>query len=104
LSMAALAKRGMSNPVADYDECVRATVNRILFAVEETAKQIGVPCRTHYVKDKDPAEGIVETAREKGCDLIVMSSRGRRGLSRVLIGSQASKVVTLSQVPVLVCR
>ncbi len=104
LSMSALAERGMSNPVADYDESVRATVKRILAAVEETAMKIGVPCRTHFVKDKDPAEGIVDTARENGCDLIVMSSHGRRGLSRVLLGSQAGKVVTLSQVPVLVCR
>jgi nucleotide-binding universal stress UspA family protein len=56
------------------------------------------------VKDKYPADGIVETARENGCDLIVMSSHGRRGIRGVLMGSQATKVVSLSDGPVLICR
>jgi nucleotide-binding universal stress UspA family protein len=103
-SMAALAERGMPNPVADYDECVAAAANRILWGVSETAKKIGLSCTTLHVKDRHPAEGIIETAKEKGCDLIVMASHGRRGISKVLLGSQAMKVVTLSPVPVLVCR
>ena len=53
---------------------------------------------------RQPAEGIIDTAQAEGCDLIVMASHGRSGLARVLLGSQASKVVTLSPVPVLVCR
>jgi len=56
------------------------------------------------VKDRHPAEGIIETAQAQMCDLIVMASHGRRGLARLLIGSQANRVVTLSPVPVLVCR
>jgi nucleotide-binding universal stress UspA family protein len=103
-SMAALAERGMSNPVADYDERVAAAANRILWSVGETAKKIGVSCATLHVKDRHPAEGIVEAARERGCDLILMASHGRRGISKALLGSQATKVVTLSPVPVLVCR
>ena len=51
-----------------------------------------------------PAEGIVATAKDKGCDLIVMASHGRRGLSRVLLGSQAVSVLTHSTIPVLICR
>jgi nucleotide-binding universal stress UspA family protein len=104
LSMAALAERGMRNPVADYDEAVASAANRILWGVSETAKKIGVSCATLHVKDRQPAEGIIETAKQRGCDLIVMASHGRRGISRVLLGSQATKVVTLSPVPVLVCR
>jgi nucleotide-binding universal stress UspA family protein len=50
------------------------------------------------------AEAIIGTANEKQCDLIVMSSHGRRGLARVLLGSQATRVLTLSSVPVLICR
>jgi nucleotide-binding universal stress UspA family protein len=46
----------------------------------------------------------VEAAREKKCDLIVMGSHGRRGFNRLLLGSQASEVLTLSTVPVLVVR
>lgn len=104
LSMAALAERGMPNPVADYDEAVAAAANRILWGVGETAKKIGMPCTTVHVKDRHPAEGIIETAKERGCDLIVMASHGRRGISKMLLGSQATKVATLSSVPVLVCR
>jgi nucleotide-binding universal stress UspA family protein len=103
-SMAALADRGMPNPVADYDECMAAAANRILWGVSETAKRIGVSCATLHVKDRHPAEGIIAAARERGCDLIVVASHGRRGISRVLLGSQAMKVVSLSPVPVLVCR
>ncbi|HXF53214.1 MAG TPA: universal stress protein, partial [Hyphomicrobiaceae bacterium] len=51
-----------------------------------------------------PAEGIIEAAKSTGCDLIVMSSHGRRGLSKLLLGSQATEVLTSSTVPVLICR
>lgn len=104
LSMAALAERGLPNPVADYEERMAAAGNRILWAVSEAAKQQKQPCATLYVKDRYPADGILETAKSRACDLIVMASHGRRGLSKLLLGSQASKVVTLSPVPVLVCR
>jgi nucleotide-binding universal stress UspA family protein len=104
LSMAALAERGRRDPVADYDEGVAAAAKRILAAASETAKRIGIACATLHVKDKHPAEGIVETAKAKGCDLIVMASHGRRGISKLLLGSQAAKVVTLSPVAVLVSR
>ncbi len=103
-SMAALAERGMPNPVADYDERVAGAANRILWGVSERAKKIGVSCTTMHARDKQPAEGIIEAAKERGCDLIVMASHGRRGISKALLGSQTTKVVTLSLVPVLVCR
>jgi len=57
-----------------------------------------------HIKDQTPAEGIIAAASEKGCDLIVMASHGRRGVTRLLLGSQAQKVVALSNVAVLVCR
>ena len=68
------------------------------------AAEIGVSCETLHVKDRRPAEGIIETAKAKDCDLIVMGSHGRRGISRLVLGSQASEVVSHSTVPVLVCR
>ncbi len=103
-SMAALAERNLPNPVADYEEGVGATANRILAAASAAAKKAGVACTTVHVKDRHPAEGILETAKERGCDLIVMASHGRRGISRMLLGSQAAKVVVSSPVPVLVYR
>ncbi|HRN83730.1 MAG TPA: universal stress protein [Hyphomicrobium sp.] len=94
----------MAFPVKDYDESVTANANRVLSAVETEAKALGVSCDTLHVKDQFPAEGIIETAEKLGCDLIVMSSHGRRGLMRFLLGSQAIKVLTHSATPVLICR
>ena len=51
-----------------------------------------------------PAEAIIKTAKAKGCDLIVMASHGRRGLTELMLGSQARRVVTLGTQPVLICR
>ena len=68
------------------------------------ARASGVACDTVHVKDRHPAEGIVETAKTRGADLVVMASHGRRGLSKLLLGSQATEVVSLSPVPVLICR
>lgn len=94
----------MAFPIKDYDESVVANANRILSAVEAEATSLGVECSTLHVKDQFPAEGIIETADKLGCDLIVMSSHGRRGLMRFLLGSQANKVLTHSTTPVLICR
>jgi nucleotide-binding universal stress UspA family protein len=104
LSMAAQAERNIANPVAGYEESIAAEAKRVLEGVKEAAKQVGVICTTLHVKDSQPAAGIIVAAKEGGCDLIVMASHGRRGISRALLGSQATKVVTLSSVPVLVCR
>jgi len=87
-----------------YEEVAAESAANILSSVSEVATKLGVPCATMHVKEQTPAEGILETAREKGCDLIVMASHGRRGVARLLLGSQAQKVATLSPVPVLICR
>lgn len=104
LAMAAIAEGQMRNPIPDYEGRMAAAANRILGSVAEKAKKLDVPCATVHVKDRHPAEGIIETVQAQTCDVIVMASHGRRGLARLLIGSQANKVVTLSPVPVLVCR
>ena len=64
---------------------------------------IGVALARH-IGDQQPTEGILQAAKEAGCDMIVMSTHGRRGLDRFLLGSQAQKVMTYSTVPVLICR
>lgn len=93
-----------SYPVTEYDKAAAAGAQTILGSAVEIARKAGISCETLHVKDHFPAEGIIETANRLGCDLIVMSSHGRRGISRMLLGSQANKVVTLSEVPVLICR
>jgi nucleotide-binding universal stress UspA family protein len=70
----------------------------------ELARKADIHCATVHAKDQFPAEGILETANKNHCDLIVMASHGRRGLGRLLLGSQAVRVLTHSTVPVLICR
>jgi nucleotide-binding universal stress UspA family protein len=87
-----------------YEAAAAEGAAKILALVAEAAAQLGVICRTVHVKDKAPAEGIVATIAAEGCDLVAIASHGRRGVSRLLLGSQAQKVVALSPVSVLVCR
>lgn len=94
----------MAFPIKEYEDSVAANAGQILSGVEEEAKALGVACTIQHVQDQFPAEGIVGTAEQNGCDLIVMASHGRRGLMRFLLGSQAIKVLTQSAIPVLVCR
>jgi nucleotide-binding universal stress UspA family protein len=91
-------------PIEEYEQSAAESAGKILSAVTGAATKQGVACTTVHVKDKYPAEGIIDTAKSKGCDLIVMSSHGRRGLTKLLLGSQAIEVLTHSTVPVLVCR
>jgi len=90
--------------VERYEADAAESARKILSSVSEAASKLGVVCDTMHIKDQTPAEGIIAAAREKACDLIVMASHGRRGVSRMLLGSQAQKVVTISPVAVLICR
>ena len=74
------AAPAFSFPVAEYDKAAAENAQGILAAAAAAAKQKGVACETVHANGF-PAEAIIETANVKGCDLIVMSSHGRRGLS-----------------------
>lgn len=91
-------------PYQEYEKGATENAARILAAVSDAAKGSGLDCATVHVMDRYPAEGIVDCAKEKGCDLIVMASHGRRGLSKLLLGSETTRVLTLGSMPVLVCR
>ena len=67
----------------------------------EAAKRGGVECTSVHVADSYAAEAIVDYAKDKACDLIVMASHGRRGLPKLLLGSETKRVLTHSSVPVL---
>jgi nucleotide-binding universal stress UspA family protein len=94
---------GSAFPIIEYEKLASENAARILKTVDAAAKAAGVVCETVYVMSY-PADAIIDTAKTKGCDLIVMSSHGRRGIARVLLGSQAVNVLTHSTVPVLICR
>jgi nucleotide-binding universal stress UspA family protein len=87
-----------------YEKAAAENAAAALASVNTMAKDLGIACTTLHMQDQYPAEGIVSTAKDKGCDLIVMASHGRRGLGRLLLGSEAMKVLTTSTIPVLICR
>jgi len=72
--------------------------------VATQAEAQGVVCETNTVEALHPWEAIIEHAQQKACDLIVMASHGRRGVTALLLGSETQKVLTHSKVPVLVVR
>lgn len=73
-------------------------------ALAGRARKAGVSCTTVASCALDPAEAIGDVAREHGCDLIVMGSHGRRGLSRLLAGSVTQGVLAYAPAPVMVLR
>lgn len=94
----------LANPIEDYDKAVVASAEKILGRASEAAAKAGVTATARHEKNQYPAEGIVKAAGAVGADLIVMASHGRRGISKLLLGSQATEVLTHSKIPVLVCR
>jgi nucleotide-binding universal stress UspA family protein len=102
--MARDSREGSRNPLGQYEAEAAASARRILDKAGQIATSQGVPCNLIHVPDQHPAEGIVATAKEKGCDLIVMASHGHRGIDRILLGSRAYEVLTYSKVPVLIVR
>jgi nucleotide-binding universal stress UspA family protein len=75
-----------------------------LDVASEAAVPAGVHCETIHLQHAQPWAAIVETAERKGCDLIVMASHGRAGITATVLGSETNKVLMHSKVPVLVCR
>jgi nucleotide-binding universal stress UspA family protein len=75
-----------------------------LALVQRLAREAGVQVETVRQSNDHPWEGIVQTAKAKACDLIVMASHGRRGVSALVLGSETQKVLTHSAIPVLVVR
>ena len=92
------------NDIAAYESGQEEAARATLAKASEAAATLGVVADTVHVPNARPAEAIVETAGKYGCNLIVMASHGRRGLGRMLLGSQTAEVVSHSPLPVLVVR
>jgi nucleotide-binding universal stress UspA family protein len=104
LDMAQSFSKSNPNPIEKYEKFVADESHKILASAKVEAKAQGVSCECVHVADRHPAEGILETATSKSCDLIVMASHGRRGLKKVFLGSVANEVMGNSNVPVLIVR
>ena len=90
--------------VARYAELRKEQATSVLDRAAKAAKEAGVFCETVQVENGQPHQAIIAAAGDRGCDLIVMSSHGRSGLSMLLIGSVTNKVLTNAKTPVLVCQ
>lgn len=87
-----------------YRKATETHAGKALDKVEAVAAQAKVRCEKLWVTGSRAWEGIIKTAKSRKCDLIVMASHGRSGLSGLLLGSETQKVLTHSKTPVLVCR
>ena len=90
-------------PQEFYDAQERIAAGHVK-AVVEAAAAAGLKCQGHTVEGLHPWEAILDHAKAQGCDLLVMASHGRRGVSALLLGSETQKVLTHSKLPVLVVR
>lgn len=89
---------------AELSEHVRQHAIETLARVADAAKVAGVRCDTVRVEHDRPDVGIVATAKDRACDLIVVASQGHSGMSQLLLGSVTNKVLAQTIIPVLVCR
>jgi len=87
-----------------FEDEGRARAQKMLDEIARQARARGVRCTTLCVASDLPYQQIIATARKKKCDLIMMASHGRRGLSSLLLGSETAKVLLHTKVPVLVVR
>ena len=88
--------------VDSFDAAWKERAGKVLDEARAMAEQIWVSAELLHVPNAHPATAIIKTAKSRGCDLIVMASHGRRGLRKLLLGSQTSEVLADGSVPVLV--
>jgi nucleotide-binding universal stress UspA family protein len=87
-----------------FDAACKESAAKVLDEARAMAEEIGISADLLHVPNAYPATAIIETAKSRGCDLIVMASHGRRGLKKLLLGSQTSQVLADGSVPVLVVQ
>lgn len=89
--------------VDSFDAAQKQRAGKVLDDVRAMAERVGISAEVLHVPNAlNPATEIIETAKSRGCDLIVMSSHGHRGLKKLVLGSQTSEVLANGSVPVLV--
>jgi nucleotide-binding universal stress UspA family protein len=91
-------------PPQEFFDAQERIAHQRVQAVMTQCAAAGVPCEAHTVEALHPWEAIIDHAKRTECDLLVMASHGRRGVSALLLGSETQKVLTHTKVPVLVVR
>jgi len=87
-----------------FEEGARKAAQKHVDAIGKVAKAASVPFASVVTKAYSTYEGIIATAKKRKCDVIFMGSHGRRGLSKLLMGSVTQEVLTHSKIPVVVYR
>lgn len=90
--------------IDEIEQHARNVARKRVEAVGTMAKAAGVPFESVVTKAQTPYEGIIDAAKKRKCDSIFMASHGRRGLSRLFMGSVTQKVLMHSKIPVIVYR
>jgi nucleotide-binding universal stress UspA family protein len=88
----------------EYAKLAASDADKILEGVTKKASAAGVECQTSYTIAAAPWEAILAAAKKQKCDVIVMASHGRRGVTALLLGSETQKVLTHGKLPVIVVR
>jgi len=101
-----IAYEGAFDPVTEerIEEEAKTRAEGYLAYVRKCAQEAGVPCDTVCETSDHPYDAILKIADARHCDLIVMTSHGRKGLAAVLLGSETRKVLTHTKKPVLIVR
>ena len=99
----AISEMQPTPPQEFFDAQERIAAKRVA-SVIEAAQAAGLTCQGHTVEALHPWEAIIDHAKRQECDLLVMASHGRRGVTALLLGSETQKVLTHSTIPVLVVR
>ena len=94
----------LTDNVESYTARMSTAAANWLAYVRDVAAAAGVSCEVVHAQHEHPYHAIIDTATNRGCDLILMASHGRRGISAIVLGSETVKVLTHSTIPVLVYR
>ena len=98
---------GMALPTQDVARVEKTWTDEgqsVVDAVKKVAATKGVDCKAVVVKSDVVSDAVLATARKQQCDLIVMASHGRKGIKRLLLGSETQHVLTHATIPVLVLK
>lgn len=90
--------------LADLEKAKAESARTVLEGASKLAIEAGSKVTGIHIANSTPAEGIIHAAKEQNADLIVMGSHGRRGLGRLLLGSQAAEVLAHADMPVLIVK
>lgn len=97
-----MSRHGVS--LAEYERIARQQAELALQPIADRARAAGVEYDADFAQNDRPYQAIIDSARRNGCDAIFMSSHGRKGLARLVHGSETVAVLTHSDIPTLVYR